>query len=159
MSLAAALYFLHQIFGFYSEKARWYRIQHIVDPMVRGRLSRAPTSSALVSCLLLLFLILNSGCTLRYSCPASSSDPVSSLTLSLLRCIAGWHRTHLSNAFLFYFPHQMANFLFGNMKKGSGLFRRLVRLTQLWLYEFKDLVSFRRSAMSYLGKYIKRLGK
>ncbi|EWM24709.1 Oligosaccharyl transferase complex, subunit OST3/OST6 [Nannochloropsis gaditana] len=86
LSLAAALYFLHQIFGFYSEKARWYRIQHIVDPM-------------------------------------------------------------------------MANFLFGNMKKGSGLFRRLVRLTQLWLYEFKDLVSFRRSAMSYLGKYIKRLGK
>jgi hypothetical protein len=46
------------------------------------------------------------------------------------------------------------------MKKSSGLLRRLLRVTQIWLYEFKDFPAFRRSATSMLHNFIRRqMGK
>ena len=52
---------------------------------------------------------------------------------------------------------QLSTFLFGNMKKGSGLFRRVLRVTQLWLYEYKDWGVFRRMASSLMAKYVKKM--
>lgn len=43
------------------------------------------------------------------------------------------------------------------MKKGSGLFRRVLRVTQLWLYEYNDWGAFRRTASSLLYKYVNNL--
>lgn len=51
---------------------------------------------------------------------------------------------------------QVATFLFGNMKKGSGLARRLLRVTQLWLYEFKDWPSFSKTATNLVVNHAKR---
>ena len=42
------------------------------------------------------------------------------------------------------------------MKKGSGLFRRLCRATQLWLYEYKDWGNYRRTAVPLVVNYVRR---
>ncbi|GAB5033214.1 cbl-interacting serine threonine-protein kinase 9 [Nannochloropsis oceanica] len=92
--------------------------------------------------------------------------------------IAQWLGINLSLAAALYFLHRLfafyatktrwydvnstldpnlSTFLFGNMKKGSGLFRRVLRVTQLWLYEYKDWGVFRRTASSLMAKYVKKM--
>lgn len=50
----------------------------------------------------------------------------------------------------------MSDFLFGSIKKSTGPLRRLLRLSQLWLWDYKDWPSYQKHLHAYLVKYGKR---
>lgn len=51
----------------------------------------------------------------------------------------------------------MSEFLFASIKKSTGLPRRLIRLSQLALWNYKDWATFKTKPLqSYLLKYVER---
>jgi hypothetical protein len=54
------------------------------------------------------------------------------------------------------FPPALWNFLSSSVKKSSGLLKRLLRLSEIWLYEYKDFQGFKKRSHALLFDYIKR---
>ena len=54
-------------------------------------------------------------------------------------------------------PPQVWEFLTASVKKKSGLFKRLLRVSEIWLYEYKDWASFQNKVKLLVADYMYRL--
>lgn len=53
-------------------------------------------------------------------------------------------------------PNEVWVYLTGSVKKGSGLLKRLLRLSEYWLFEAKDLVALKSKAKALILDYLYR---
>jgi hypothetical protein len=54
-------------------------------------------------------------------------------------------------------PPQLWSFLSSSVKKKSGLLKRLLRVSEIWLFDFKDWASFQTKVKLLLVDYLQRL--
>lgn len=54
------------------------------------------------------------------------------------------------------FPPELWRFLSTSVKKSSGLLKRLVRVSEIWMFEYKNFATFQSRSKVLVMDYIKR---
>ena len=54
------------------------------------------------------------------------------------------------------FPKELWFFITSSVKKNSGLLKRLIRVSEIWIYEYKDWTTFQKKASGLTFEYLKK---
>ena len=63
---------------------------------------------------------------------------------------------HLHNDTQDTVPPELWRYLSSSVKKSSGLLKRLIRVSEIWMFEYKNFATFQSRAKILVMDYIKR---
>ena len=133
LSLSVFIVLGIQIWEAYVDKTRWYQM--------KVRFSQ-------------LYLILRKR-------PSTVINSSRKFEFSIVKSPSFLSSSFFSLFFFFYItqdtvPPGLWKYFSSSVKKSSGIIKRLIRVSEIWIYEYKDFDGFLRRANILVGDYLKR---